>query len=69
MIRKEYEDIEDKLIHLALHGDKDAGLKHSELQALRVQCTKTKSAEDEDAYSYALQGAHAWLAIHRPDPN
>ena len=60
----EIEIVENKLLDLAIEGDREAAQEYYDLYLCRLDWERTRSAERWQDFVDQAQTAHAWLAIN-----
>jgi len=61
MSDKEIETIQNKLLHFALEGDREATRQYADLYLSRRNWEQTRSAKDREDFVDQVQDADVWL--------
>ena len=64
MTDTQIEIIENKLLDLAIGGDKEAPWQYADLYLCRLDWERTRSAEHRKDFVDQAQDAHAWLTVN-----
>jgi len=64
MTDTQIEIIENKLLKLAIDGDKEATRHYTDLSLSRMNWERTRSAEERQDFVDQAQDAQAWLAVN-----
>jgi hypothetical protein len=64
MTDTEIEIIENKLLNLAIDGDKEAARHYTDLSLSRMSWERIRSAEERQDFVDQAQDAQAWLAVN-----
>ena len=64
MTDTEIETIENKLLNLAIDGDREAAVQYADLYLSRVDWERARSAALRRDFLDHAQGADAWLAVN-----